>query len=167
MWSSMAIFGGKLLADSLENALLVVRYLGAGLFIYMGLSVIYYANEAIAAPPEYLPEKVNKERAVSKRKQWYFWTGFMAGVIAIISNPKAILFYLGLMPSFFVIPELTWSDAVVIALVSASIPFLGNLAIAYGVDFVSESLKTPHILKRINLLSGGLLVLVGISLPLI
>ena len=29
------------------------------------------------------------------------WAGFAAGVAAVIGNPKAILFYMGVLPGFF------------------------------------------------------------------
>ena len=68
--------------------------------------------------------------------------GFTAGLLVIIGNPKAALFYLGILPGFFNLSRLTITDCIAIALVSSLIPFLGNLALAVMIEKSLEILSS-------------------------
>ena len=87
--------------------------------------------------------------------------GFTAGLLVIIGNPKA-LFYLGILPGFFNLTELTLIDCAAIALVSALIPFIGNLTLAVMIEKSRAILKSPSAMKKLNILSGCLLIFVGL-----
>ena len=63
--------------------------------------------------------------------------GFLTGVAVVTGNPKAILF------------------------ISMLIPILSNLALALFLDRARQLLQSPENLRRINLFSGALLILVG------
>ncbi len=93
------------------------------------------------------------------------WAGFLAGVAAILGNPKAILFYMGVLPGFFDLARVTGPDIAVIVLLSAVVPFVGNLGFALVVDRMRRVLSTPAALRRLNLAAGGLLICVGLILP--
>ena len=79
-----------------------------------------------------------------------------------MSNPKAVLFYMGVLPGFFDLTRVTWPDIVVICIVGFLVPLLGNLALAFFVDRVRSLLKAPGTIRRINLFSGWLLIGVGV-----
>ena len=83
--------------------------------------------------------------------------GFTAGLLVIIGNPKAALFYLGILPAFFDLSRLTITDCIAITLVSSLIPFLGNLALAVMVEKSREILSSPAALRKLNTVSGCLL----------
>ena len=51
------------------------------------------------------------------------WAAFSAGLMVIAGNPKAILFYMGVLPGFFDFRRLTPLDMAVICLVSVLVPF--------------------------------------------
>ena len=80
----------------------------------------------------------------------------------IIGKPKAALFYLGILPGFFNLNKLTITDCIVIALVSSLIPFLGNLALAVMVKKSREILSSAAAMRKLNILSGYLLIFVGL-----
>jgi threonine/homoserine/homoserine lactone efflux protein len=88
--------------------------------------------------------------------------GFTAGLLVIIGNPKAALFYLGILPGFFNLSELTITDCITIALVSSLIPFLGNLTLAVMVEKSREILSSAAAVRKLNILSGCLLIFVGL-----
>ena len=93
------------------------------------------------------------------------WAGFVAGVVVILGNPKAILFYSGVLPGFFDLTRVTAWDVLAIVVVSILTPLLGNLAIAGFVNRTRDLLQTPEVVRRINRISGGLLIAVGIIIP--
>ena len=90
-----------------------------------------------------------------------FLSGFIAGVLVIIGNPKAILFYIGILPGFFDVARLTMVDIVVIGLLSATVPFLGNVVLSYLLDHASTILNSPRTRQRLNQSTGIVLIVVG------
>jgi threonine/homoserine/homoserine lactone efflux protein len=93
------------------------------------------------------------------------WAGFFAGLAAILGNPKAILFYMGVLPGFFDLSRVTAADIAVIVLISMIVPFLCNLAVALLVDRAKRRLSSPAALRRTNLVAGALLIAVGLAIP--
>lgn len=89
----------------------------------------------------------------------------MAGIAAILGNPKAILFYMGVLPGFFDLSATTAGDVAAIVVLSFLIPLLGNLALAGMVHRVRRAVTSPRIRRRINLVSGALLICVGLVIP--
>ena len=84
-----------------------------------------------------------------------------AGILVILGNPKAILFYIGILPGFFTVAALSPIDIAVIGGLSALVPFLGNLVLALMFDHVSKMLNSPHLRQRINRITGVVLICVG------
>jgi len=95
------------------------------------------------------------------------WAGFLAGVAVILGNPKAILFYMGVLPGFFDLTTLRWPDMIAIAALSAVIPLVGNLFLAMFIGQARRLLASPAALRRTNLTAGGLLICVGLVIPFI
>ena len=95
------------------------------------------------------------------------WAGFAAGLVVILGNPKAILFYMGVLPGFFDLTQVTWADVAAIMGVSMIVPFFGNLLFAAMVDRVRLLLASGAAMRRTNTVAGGLMVLVGILIVLV
>ncbi|CAN0601913.1 unnamed protein product, partial [Ectocarpus sp. 12 AP-2014] len=93
------------------------------------------------------------------------WAGFLAGVAVIMSNPKAVLFYIGVLPGFFDLTALTWIDIVVICFLSLIVPLAGNLILSLFIDRARRLLSSPEALARTNLWAGIALICVGIIIP--
>jgi len=93
------------------------------------------------------------------------WAGFLAGLAVILGNPKAILFYMGMLPGFFDLTALTWADIAVICFLSLIVPLMGNLTLALFIGKARALLTSPTALRRTNLISGALLIGVGLIIP--
>ena len=93
------------------------------------------------------------------------WAGFMAGVIVILGNPKAALFYMGILPGFFDLSVVKAADIVAICAVSMAVPLMGNVILAGCVSRVRVLLSSPTALKRMNLGAGYLLLIVACIIP--
>ena len=87
--------------------------------------------------------------------------GLIAGILVILGNPKAILFYIGILPGFFNVGGLQPIDVAVIGGLSALVPFLGNLVLALMFDHVSKMLNSPVLRLRVNRITGVVLICVG------
>lgn len=151
IWPLVAIGGMSWLASSLSELMLVLRWVACLMFVSMGILVIRNAGQKLA-----------ENRALTRPGAW---AGFVAGVAVIMGNPKAILFYMGLLPGFFDLAALGWVDVVVIISLSFAVPLLGNLAMAAMVHSLRALMASPQALRRLNLTSGALLIGVGVLLP--
>ena len=148
LWPLVAVFGLAWIVEQWGDFMTVMRYVAAAIFVIMGWLLIRHAGQPISTD--------------SRLTRPGRWAGFMAGLAAILGNPKAILFYMGVLPGFFDLRHVTAPDIVVIAVVSMSVPLIGNLVIAALVGRARGLLKSPGTLRRINISAGALLIAVGV-----
>lgn len=148
IWPMVAIAGMGLLVQFHSAIMPIMALIAVAIFVFMGAMLIWHADER----PEHLNQLTRSG----------FIAGFMAGLLVIISNPKAILFYMGVLPGFFNLTDITTIDAILISLISASIPFSGNLAMAVMIGRSRHWLSTSARLRRLNQISGFLLIAVGL-----
>lgn len=151
LWPFLAILGVTWVVSQYADFMTVLRWVAALMFLGMGVMVLRRADRRIA-PDSRLTRPGN-------------WAGFAAGVAVILGNPKAILFYMGVLPGFFDLTRLTWADIAVIVAISIVIPLIGNTLLAIFVGRARAVLGTPKALWRMNLTAGILLVLVGLVIP--
>jgi threonine/homoserine/homoserine lactone efflux protein len=87
-------------------------------------------------------------------------------LVVILGNPKAILFYAGMLPGFFDLTRLTATDIAIIVGLSMVVPLVGNLAMAAFIDRARRVIASPRALYRMNITAGVLLISVGLVIPL-
>ena len=151
VWPALAILGVSWVVNEIVGIMIILRYVAAVVFLTMGALLILKADIALSS-----------DRRLTRPGMW---AGFVAGVVVILGNPKAILFYSGVLPGVFVLTRVTAWDVLAIVVVSILTPLLGNLAIAGFVNRTRDLLQTPEVVRRINRISGGLLIAVGIIIP--
>ena len=152
LWPIIAILGLSWMAMQYDGLLDLLKYVATLIFFVLGFSLISNPDRA-----------VNNDNRLTRPGQL---AGFIAGVAIILSNPKAILFYIGVLPGFFDLSRVTLLDIVAICTISAVLPFLGNLTLSIMVDRVRHLLSSPATLRKVNTISGILLILVGVIIPL-
>jgi threonine/homoserine/homoserine lactone efflux protein len=151
VWPLCAILGLAWVLSLYGDALTVMRWVAAGVFVVMGLLLI---RKPAAAPG-----------TDSRLTRPGIWAGFSVGVAAVIGNPKAILFYMGFLPGFFDLSRINAFDIAAILAISAIVPMLGNFGLALFLDRARRLLQSPAAVRRLNVGSGVLLVLVGLVIP--
>ncbi|MBM1815663.1 LysE family translocator [Pseudosulfitobacter pseudonitzschiae] len=153
VWPLVAILGISWILSVFDTFMLVLRWVACGVFVVMGAMLIRHAGAAISAD--------------SRLTRPGMMAGFLAGILAILGNPKAVLFYMGVLPGFFDLRTVTWIDVTLIIGASVLIPLLGNLTMAAFVGRVRSFVTTSGALRRINIGAGVLLILVGLILPFV
>lgn len=152
VWPVLAILGVSWIVSVYADFLTLLRWAAVVIFLVMGWSLIRNATARLG----------RDDRLTAPGK----WAGFMAGVLIILSNPKAILFYMGVLPGFFDLASVTLPDIIVISAISMIVPLLGNLALALFVDRVRLLMGSNTARARLNRVSGLLLILVGLAIGL-
>jgi threonine/homoserine/homoserine lactone efflux protein len=151
VWPILAILGVSWVVNEIAGIMIILRYVAAVVFLTMGAVLMLKADVALSG-----------DKRLTRPGMW---AGFIAGVLVILGNPKAILFYMGVLPGFFDLTEVGAWDVLAIVVVSILTPLLGNLAVAGFVNHARDLLQTPEAVRRINRISGGLLIAVGIIIP--
>ena len=152
MWSLLAIFGVTWVLSVYGGFLEALKWVAAIMFVVMGALVIRGADK-----------KIDTDSRLTRPGMW---AGFVAGLVVILGNPKAILFYAGMLPGCFDLTRLTALDIVIIATLSMVIPLIGNLAMALFIDRARRLMQRPAALRRMNFTAGVLLICVGLVIPL-
>jgi threonine/homoserine/homoserine lactone efflux protein len=148
VWPLIAVLGISWILSVFDTFMTVLRWIACGVFIVMGWALIRHAGQTISTN--------------SRLTRPGMLAGFLAGIAAILGNPKAVLFYMGVLPSFFDLRTVTPIDIGFIVLVSVTIPLTGNLIIAGFVGQMRNLMSSPSVLKKFNIGSGVLLILVGL-----
>lgn len=151
LWPLLAILGVSWIVSVYADFMLVLRWVACATFIVMGWLVIRNADKTIASD--------------SRLTRPGMWAGFLAGLAVILGNPKAVLFYMGMLPGFFDLTQLTWADIAVICFLSLIVPLAGNLTLAIFIGKARALLTSPKALRRTNLTAGSLLIAVGLIIP--
>lgn len=152
IWPLVAIFGLSWVVASQQALMSALTWVAAAIFAVMGIGLIRHAGAALSTD--------------SRLTRPGRWAGFSAGVAAILGNPKAILFYMGVLPGFFDLSRVTLPDIAAILALSMAIPLAGNLFTAFVVARARRVLSSPAALARTNRIAGVLLILVGLAIIL-
>lgn len=147
----LAIFGLVILAETMGNAFVMIKYLGGGYLIYLGINFWWKRNS------------VTKDMDATESS---LLSSFLAGLLVTLADQKAILFYLGFFPAFLDLSAITLLDTGTIT--GITIVAVGGIKIVYAyladrASFVANTRLT----EGIKLTAGCVLLLVGLYLILV
>ena len=151
IWPLLAILGVAWLVSSFAGAMAALKLVAAFVFLAMGALILRHRDRTIASD--------------SRLTRPGMWAGFLAGIAVILGNPKAILFYMGVLPGFFDLTAITVLDISAIVVASIAVPLFGNLVFALFIDRARRLLTSPGAFRRTNTVAGLLLIGVGLVIP--
>ncbi|REC96433.1 LysE family translocator [Kushneria indalinina] len=151
----VAALGLSAIAAQSAEFFMIVRWLGAAYLVWMGITVLRQGRHHTASS-DVQSEKVQSEQVLNGHRR-AFANGFLTNLL----NPKAIVFFLSVLPQFMD-PA---GDAV------RQILMLGVLDVAIGVVWwwgvvavmqqVANVLKRPRVRQWWNRITGGLMIGAG------
>lgn len=152
LWPLVALLGVSYLVSLYADILVAFRYAAAFILCLMGAALVRW------------PDKVFSENSTLTKPG--MWAGFIAGFAAVIANPKASLFYMTLLPSFFDFNQINRYDMIAICALSFVVPMGGNLILASFVDQMRRFLASPEAVRRTNIWAGIALIAVGLIIAI-
>jgi threonine/homoserine/homoserine lactone efflux protein len=147
LWSITAALGLAWVVGTYGWIMDALKWVAVGVFALMGTVLIRNPEKTISADSTLI-----RPGAMA---------GFLAGLAAILANPKAVLFYMGMLPGFFDLTRVTALDIAAIAGISILVPLIGNTGFAILVDSARRRFSSPERLSRINRVAGALLIAVA------
>ena len=146
---TLAILSLGYLAQVLEPAMIVVRWLGAGYLIYLGISQFRLASL-----------NINSNTPSSKNLIRLFFMGFLIGG----TNPKVILFYLSFIPLFIDLSNIDLTTGLQIASTVYVSVFASLVVVCIAGNQIKSWINKPRSIKILNRITGTMMIFVGLLL---
>ena len=139
----------------------IVKLIGAGYLIFLGVQSLWGAWRAGGAGTENAMSAVTVNGPPRTR-----WRSFLEGLLTNILNPKVALFYLTFLPQFIRPTDAVLGRSLLLGSVHIGMGLVWLTAYASFIDKLSAQLSRPRIRRRLEAVTGGLLVLLGLRLAL-
>ena len=149
----VAIYGLSLLADTLGDLFVWIKYLGGAYLIWLGISLVISKSRLSNNDENNDTAEFNKTSKLSS---------FMAGLLITLADQKAILFYLGFFPAFVNLETLTILDTSII--LTITIISVGGAKLIYALmaDQSKQFFTNSRALNNINRMVGIIIIAVGL-----
>jgi homoserine/homoserine lactone efflux protein len=131
----------------------IVRFLGAAYLVWLGIRTILGAGFALPADPHVQP--------VAQR-----WRMLARGFVLQAANPKALMFFVALLPQFIDTHQAIAPQVVILAVTSVAIEFLILAGYGYGAGRAATLAREARFVTATNRASGAMLIATGTALAL-
>ncbi|MFC7333327.1 LysE family translocator [Rhodocista pekingensis] len=152
VYMTLAVQGMALLAQAMGELFLAVKLAGAAYILWLGI-------KAWRAEPV-LPSAAGPETGRGLART------FLAGLAVTLGNPKAIIFYMGFLPSFIDVTRIGPADMAVLAgLVTVVV---GGVVVVYARTAAQARglLTSPRRVRWMNRTAGTAMIGTGLALAL-
>lgn len=140
----LAIFGLAAIAEEFAALFTIIKYLGAGYLIYLGIKLVRSQPGAVVSP-----------QASSGRYS------FFAGLSITLGNPKVILFYLGFLPTFVDMTTLATGDIAIVATIVSVVLGTVMAFYAFTASRARKLFRSSVAMNRMNKTAGGVMIGTG------
>ena len=136
------VLGLSVVAQAFGFVFLVIKYLGAAYLVWMAYKI-------------WTSGIVRTDIAATRRANVF--QAVISGLLVTLGNPKAMLFYLALVPTLIDITTVTFSDYVVLMVVSVAVLLVVTIPYIALAAKARDLLRHPAALKRLNRASATFL----------
>ncbi len=150
LYVSIAMFALTILAQTIEQSMVYVKFFGAAYLLYIGYQ--QYNSKGVSF------ETRSDKKSIIKL--------LVAGFVVGGTNPKSIIYYLSFLPVFIDLNNLTLTTEMeVLSVVGITVLFVLSLANVLGFKLRAH-LENPDVIKRVNEITGVTMMLVGVFVAL-
>ena len=143
----LALAGLTALASSAAPVFGVVKYAGAVYLFWLGYQAFRTTATALQIDGDAPPISPVRELGT--------------GLLVTLGNPKPILFYGALMPTFFDVAQATLADGAMLAAIIALVSYAVLGGYAFLAHRARRLLNTPRALRRLNQTTGVVMIAAG------
>ena len=136
------VLGLSVVAQTFGFVFLVIKYAGAAYLAWMAYKI-------------WTSGIVRTDVAASRRAS--LWQAMLSGLMVTLGNPKAMLFYLALVPTLIDITRITFTDYLVLVAVSVAVLLVVTVPYIMLATKARDLLRHPSALKRLNKASATFL----------
>ena len=147
----IAVYGLALVSELMGAEFRWIQYIGGIYLLWLGLSLWRTQPGA---------------RSADQVKNSSLGSSFLTGFLITLGDQKAILFYLGFFPAFIDLDQMTTADTLIVILIAVIGVGGAKLVYAYLADRASLLFNDSRAVRGINMLAGGIIMLVGVALLL-
>ena len=150
-WAVLAGVGLAAVVAASEVAYLVLRVVGAGVLLYLGVRALLSARRGEAAPD-----------AVAGRSRP--WRAFGEGLLVQLANPKAAVFVLALYTQFVPADARVLQTVLLLAGLQVVVETVLYLGLAAAVGSAGAWFRRSRVRRSLDAVSGTVLVGLGVRL---
>jgi threonine/homoserine/homoserine lactone efflux protein len=150
-WALFAGAGFAALVAASEVAYLVLRVVGAAVLLVLGYRALRAAWSGNPVP-------VEEPRPAGRR----WWGAFAEGVVVQLANPKAAVFMIAFYPQFVPADGPVFATTALLGLLQITLETVLYLGLAAGVARAGTWFRRPRIRRRLEAVSGTVLVGLGL-----
>jgi threonine/homoserine/homoserine lactone efflux protein len=144
----IAIWGLSFLAETMGNLFVIIKYLGGVYLIFLGVK--FFRSKS-------------KDLDTGKVIETSLLSSFLTGFFITLGDQKATLFYLGFLPAFVDLSQVSVFDTgIIIAIATVAV---GGVKLGYA--FMANKARlliSSQITKGLNIVAGCVLIAVGVFL---
>ena len=153
VWSLLAGFGIAAVLEQSAELYRGIKLLGAAYLIYLGVSSFIKARKAAKAP----------ELASTGNGSLSLRSGFAAGLLSTILNPKVGLFYLAVVPQFLPHDGAVVPTALLLGFINAVVGIAYLWVLAFAAAKMVSWFKKPKVTKVLERSTSGILAGLGLG----
>lgn len=142
----LAIYGLSKIAETFSDLFMLIKYLGGGYLIWLGIKLW------LSKPSG---DEISEIKPQSNR------LSFLGGLSITLGNPKVILFYLGFLPTFVDLENLSNTDVALVVLVVSVVLGSVMLFYAFTASRARELFKSESAQNKMNKAAGSVMIGTG------
>jgi threonine/homoserine/homoserine lactone efflux protein len=144
----VAMIGLAAIASTMGPMFQVVKYAGAAYLVWLGVQAVRSAGARID---------------VAADRSGALWKDLGLGLVVTLGNPKPILFYGALLPTFLNLSQTTPKDFAILMSVVVVVSFAVYSGYMLMVERARRLLASTHTARRLNQTTGVMLIGSGIA----
>jgi threonine/homoserine/homoserine lactone efflux protein len=151
MYLTLVIFSLDAMAEYIAPTMSFVRYFGAAYLVYLGVS--QWRSGGISVEGKAL--KLSNARELT--------TGFLVSG----TNPKVMIFYISVLPALIELTEVSVFYGIQIISTVGLAVMTGLIVISLLGKQLKQLISTPSMAKRVNRISGTVMIAIGLTLAFV
>lgn len=147
----LAIAGLSTIAETMDSLFVLVKYFGSAYLIWLGMGLSLAKSQAIE---------------VTGIQELSWLSSFFSGLLITLSDPKAVLFYMGFFPAFIDLSQVSAIDISIVIAIAIVAVGGSKLVYAYMADKSRLLFQSSQAKKGMNIIAGSVMIATGIFLVL-